>query len=526
MKNPALTFLTACPDRLAALKPGKRLLLALLAGAMSCFALPPYGLVPLLALGFTLLLLLLQGAHRPRHAFMLGWCFAFGYFVPGLYWIAASMLVDFARFFWLIPFSVAGLPAFLALYYGLAALLWYRGRANTLGSALRLGLLFTAAEYLRGHLLSGFPWHLFGYAWTDVLPMAQSVSLFGSYGLTLLTLLVAPLPATLLLRTPGARHANSAAALGLLLLAAWGAWRLQEPVPMRPDAYIRLVQPNIAQSMKWAPEERERNLQQLLALSAQPATKPLTHIIWPESAVPFFLAEDASRRSQIMATLPEGVSLLTGSDRRAPNYSTGRWDYFNSLLTLNKSGDVIASYDKVHLVPFGEYVPFQSFGPIASATSNFGSFHAGAAPVTLHVPGLPPFSPLICYEVIFPGDVSDPARPPQLLVNITNDAWYGQTVGPYQHLAIARMRAIEAGVPLLRAANTGISAVIDPYGRVLQHLPLDQAGAIDSAIPTAATSLTYYARYNDLCAILLWFIILFGQFFAATRRRKQQDQWP
>ena len=287
---------------------------------------------------------------------------------------------------------------------------------------------------------------------------------------------------------------------------------------MVPHVQLRLVQPNIAQALKWDPSQREANLQTLLRLSAQSGAIPPTHIIWPESAVAFFLLDDASRRSQISAALPAGAVLLTGGDRRQPNYATNRWDYFNSLLVLD-GGVVTTGYDKYHLVPFGEYVPFQGFGPVATATAGMGSFVAGPAPQTLQVRGLPPFSPLICYEVIFPGAVTDRLTPPQLLINITNDAWYGNTAGPHQHLAIARMRAIEEGVPLLRAANTGISAIIDAYGRTLRILPLGMEGIVDAPLP-AARDATLYRDLAD--SIVLVTSILLGTLlcFASQRRHK------
>lgn len=515
--------LATLPEACAGLSPWRRALAALAAGGLCSLALPPLSLFPLLWIGFPALLLLLHGAANRRHAFLTGWSFAFGYFTLSLYWIAAALFVDLARFWWLVPFCVAGLPALLGLYYGLATLLWWRWRALDVAGAALLALLFFAAEYARGHLLSGFPWNLFGYAWADILPVAQSVSLFGSYGLTLLTLMAALLPVAFFGSVRWrATLANLLGNGGLVLLALWGALRLQEPTSMVPNVQLRLVQPNIAQALKWDPTQREANLQTLLRLSAQPSAPPPTHIIWPESAVAFFLMDDASRRSQITAALPTGAVLLTGGDRRQPNYATNRWDYFNSLLVL-EGGAVTAGYDKYHLVPFGEYVPFQSFGPVATATAGMGSFVAGPAPQTLQVRGLPPFSPLICYEVIFPGAVTDRLTPPQLLINITNDAWYGRTAGPYQHLAIARMRAIEEGVPLLRAANTGISAVIDAYGRTLQTLPLGTAGVLDAPLPTASPATLYR---DDADRIVLSIAVFLGIIlFSIYRRRPAINQF-
>lgn len=506
--------LSALPDACATLSPRRRALAALATGGLCSLALPPLSLFPLLWLGLPLLLALVHGAASRKQAFGLGWCFAFGYFTLSLYWIAAALFVDIGRFWWLVPFCVAGLPAVLGLYYGLATLLWYRWRRLDVPGAALLALLLFVAEYARGHLFTGFPWNLFGYVWADILPVAQSASLFGIYGLTLLTLFAACLPAALFIRTRAALHANLLATSLFLLLAAWGALRLQEPSETL-DTRFRLVQPNIAQALKWDPTQREGNLQTLLRLSAAPVIAP-TMIIWPESAVAFFLTDDASRRNQIAAALPKGAVLVTGGDRRQPNHAKGRWDYFNSLLVLDGNA-ITAVYDKFHLVPFGEYVPFQGFGPVAAATTSMGSFVAGPAPQTLQVGTMPPFSPLICYEVLFPAAVTDGSGKPQLLINVTNDAWYGRTAGPYQHLAIARLRAIEEGLPLLRAANTGISANIDAYGRTLQFLPLNTEGVIDAPFSRPAPR-TLYAQLGNRLAVAGALCLGLALWFSYRRR--------
>ncbi|MGB4101544.1 MAG: apolipoprotein N-acyltransferase [Alphaproteobacteria bacterium] len=496
------------PERAAAycgaLRPWQRALAAFLAGSLCCLGLPPLGWFPVLWIGLPLLVWLLSGATSARQAFVTGWCFAFGYFLFGLYWIAASMFVDLERFGWLIPVTVTGLPAGLSLLYGLAALICHKLQRRGIVGALTLAWCLAATEYVRGFLLTGFPWNLFGYIWTEYLPVAQSVSLFGSYGLTFATLSAAVLPATL--AAPGKRAAllaNGLAIGSFLVLGGWGTWRLQTPVHTTPDVYLRLVQPNIAQNLKWDPQERAGNFAQLLDMTALPSDRPLTHIIWPETAVTYFLADDAPHRLRISAVLPEGATLLTGAPRQEHTPS-GDTLYFNALVTLDRSGMIGTSYDKFHLVPFGEFVPFRSFGPIAAVTAGLGAFTAGPGPRSLHVPGLPAFSPLICYEVIFPHEVIDPHDQPRLLINITNDAWYGKTSGPYQHLAIARMRAIEEGLPLIRVANTGISAVIDPYGRTLQSLPLETKGNIDTTLPEAVAALTINSGYGKAIFLILW----------------------
>jgi apolipoprotein N-acyltransferase len=507
---------------LAAITPRRRALYASLVGAVASLAIPPVGWFGLLWFCLPALYYLLQNARSQWQAFWLGWSFACGYFICGLYWIAAALLVDWQKFLWLVPITVTGLPALLAVYYGLAALAWHRLRLTGCASTLALALLLAAAEYARGQLFTGFPWNLFAYAWAEHAPLAQSFSLFGSYGVTLLILLAALLPAAWLQNAPHARMAS----LSLLGLCAglwlWGAWRLQTPTPNVPDVYLRIVQPNIQQRMKWDKAEQDTHFQQLLTLSAAPASQPITHILWPETALTFDLTLDAARRAELTAALPTNSLLLTGMVRREANMQTQRWDYFNSLLVFDKTGMTVARYDKAHLVPFGEYVPLRGFAPVAAATAGLGSFKAGAGPMTLTVSGgLPPFSPLICYEVIFPGAVTAAAPAPRLLINITNDAWYGNTAGPYQHLAISRMRAIETGLPLLRAANTGISAVVDAYGRVLAKQPLNATGVIDSPVPQALAAPTLYQRYRDTPALIIWTLlagwVLLVRLFANSR---------
>ncbi|MEJ0063399.1 MAG: apolipoprotein N-acyltransferase [Alphaproteobacteria bacterium] len=511
----------------ARLRGWRRAGAAFAAGSLCCLGLAPIGFFPALWVGFPALVWLLGGTQKKRQAFAAGWCFAFGYFLFGLYWIAAAMFVDLARFGWMVPFTVAGLPAVLACYYGLAAAAWqwlrhrFAREENRLWDAVLLAWLFALTEYVRGFLFTGFPWNLFGSVWMGFLPVAQAASLLGLYGLTFLTLVAACLPAAL--AAAGRRRfalAANLAALGVFAaLGLWGGARMQAPPAFLAEPYVRLVQPNIAQNMKWDSANRARNFDMLLELSAEPAARPVTHVIWPETAAAYFLEDDLPHRLQIAAALPEHAILLTGAPRQAIA-ANGERRFFNSLLAIDKSAAVIAAYDKFHLVPFGEYVPFRQFGPIAAAAAGLGEFFAGTGPRSLRVPGLPVSSPLICYEIIFPHEVSDHDDRPQLLINVTNDAWYGRTSGPYQHLDAARMRAIEEGTPILRAANTGISAVIDPYGRVIQQLALEEKGRIDTQLPLALEKATPYSHYGNLILIVLWLVTGVGICLSPFKNRQ------
>lgn len=494
----------------------RRYLLGFLLGALAAAALPPVDIVPLLLVSFGGLTWLADGCRRPREAFILGWSFGFGYFVAGLYWIAVSLFTDIAAFWWALPFAVGGLPACFGIYTGLALAAYHWIGARGAGRAFALAGCWTAAEWLRGHLFTGLPWNLVGYVWSGGFPGAtavlQTAAVTGIYGLSLLTVIAAALPAALGDPPLGViRWRRFVPALASLLLLAvlggGGAARLAEAkVGTVPNVLLRLVQPSIPQTLKWDPAVRESNFQRLLALSASPGADHVTDIIWPEAAATYFLNRDAVHRGAIAAIAPHDGLVITGTLRTEPPPEQPR-DVWNSLVAINGSGEIVAGYDKVHLVPFGEYMPLRSILPLKKLTAGTIDLSAGPGVRTLDLPGLPEAGPLICYEVIFPGDVVDPHHRPAWLLNITNDAWFGFSSGPFQHFAIARTRAVEEGLPLVRAANNGISGVIDPYGRVVRRLGLDDIGALDSALP-AALPPPVYARVGD--TIFLGLLIICG----------------
>ena len=500
--------------RLAALTRWRRLGAAFGFGVLATLAMPPAYLVPVLLIAIPGLLGLLDGVTCRRDAFVLGWWFGFGHFVFGLYWISFALLTDIAKFWWLMPVAIAGLPAVLALFPALSVLaLWTLG-VRGLARIVAFAALWTGCEWLRGHLFTGFPWLLTGYGWVAWTPVLQTVAVTGVYGLSLLTMLVAGLPAALWDLTVPRRRALTALSGGLALfvgLGAAGAWRLAEAGNATvPEVRLRLVQANIDQSRKWAPEQREFNFHQHLTLSAGVAKEngaAPTAVIWPETAIPFFLAQDGPHRMAMASATPPGGLLLTGAPRGIlmPDRSIRFW---NSLTVLDGHGRIIDSYDKFHLVPFGEYLPgrnlLPSWLPVSTIAAGASDFSAGDGPRTLHLPGLPSVSPLICYEVIFPGAVVDDRDRPQWLLNLTNDAWYGRSAGPHQHFAIAETRAVEEGLPLVRVANTGISGVVDAYGRITAWLGLGETGVLDVALPIGLSEPTLFGRLGDwvLAALL------------------------
>ena len=507
-------------SRLAALTGWRRLSAAALCGVLAAGALPPLYAFPLLLPAFCGALWLLGGKTSGRQAALIGWAFGTGHFAAGLYWVGIAFLVDAPRFGWAMPFAVAGLAAGLALFPALSFwLTWLAARRFGLTGPAGL-FAFAAAwligEGLRAWILTGFPWNLIGSVWAFSPAMLQPAAYGGVWLLSLMTVLAAGAPALLAEpASPGPpgeksrcrpRAAAVAAVLVLLPLVAWGfgAWRLAGvPAPgtaVVDTVRLRLVQPSIPQAMKWRADQRAANLRLLAELSLRPGHGDRTVIIWPETAVPYLLAAEPGLRRELAGIVPPGGYLITGAPRVDPDDPQG--PIWNSLHALDDRGEIVATYDKAHLVPFGEYTPLRALLGLAKLTAGSRDFSAGPGLVTLRLPGLPAFSPLICYEVIFPGAVTAGAQDegqdegqerPRWLLNVTNDAWFGDSSGPYQHFASARIRAVEEGIPLVRAANNGISVVIDSYGRVIEKIDLNDRGILDAKLPEAAEHMTLYS---------------------------------
>jgi apolipoprotein N-acyltransferase len=545
----------------------RRWLTAFAAGAVGALAMPPFGFLPALVLSLAPAVWLLDGTVRDgspsdapfikrdvvehgrpgplvrttrsrwapfKSAALLGWLWGFGYFVAGLWWLGAAFLVEADQFAWAMPFGVLGLPALLAFFpalgFALARLFWLPDAWRIL--ALAVGL--TVSEWLRGHLFTGFPWNNPGMALGQNLWLMQTASLVGLYGLTFLSLVIAAAPAVLLTgRTTRSRWTAPAIAAGLLAgLAAFGAWRVPSwASPMVENVRLRVMQPNLPQDAKFNPRNRDAIMRRYLSLSASPgrdggAAAP-THIIWPESAFPFLLHRDAGALAQIATLLEPGSVLITGAARMdAPLPGEAAGKFYNAIQVIDEKGTILGAYDKVHLVPFGEYVPkFLDALIRAAGLRQFvhipGGFEPSEQRTTLSIPGLPPVAATICYEAIFPGELLAEGSRPDLILNVTNDAWFGQTPGPYQHFAQARLRAVEEGLPLVRAANTGISAVVDPFGRIVDNLPLAVEGVIDSSLPVAEPVTLYrnWGRFSLTATLAICLMILIA-------RRRHQSSYP
>lgn len=470
---------------------------ALVSGALAGLAMPPLHWLPLAVLGIVIFVWLWDGAPNPRSALLRGWAWGLGHFAVGSYWILEAFYVPPAEYGPLGPPIVVGLAALLGFFPGLAAgaAKWVTHRWPALGGRysrlLLLAVAWTMAEWLRGHVFTGYPWNPLGHVWVFAMPLLQGAALFGIFGVGLITFIV--------LAAPVAGWRAAIAALVVVAAAGFAGSMSMAPVASGDGPMVRIVQPNTPQSEKWRPENRARLLNKLVVMSRRDGFDRLSAVIWPETAPPV-IVEPRSPILQVLATAaPPNGYLLTGAARGTGTRGDGVW---NALLAINPEGRIVAHYDKVHLVPLGEYIPFHKQLAPVSGFIGRGSFEEGDARVTLDLPRLPSFSPVICYEVIFPAAVTGPGVRPRWLLNVTNDAWFGLSSGPYQHLASARVRAVEEGLPMIRAASTGVSAVIDAYGRVLAALDMQHEGIIDHSIP-APRDATPYSRWGDWTLLVL-----------------------
>ena len=521
---------------LSARSPWQRWLMAFVGGIFVTLALPPVYATPLMLLAFPLFILLIDGAVRLRTVVGLGWLFGAGHMLSGLYWVGNALAIAGAppALAMLLPLSMAFYPALGAVLYWVASR-WLISRGwMHYGDALALALFaicWLVGEWLRGHLFTGFPWNLVGYSWAFSDIMSQPAALFGAYGLSFVTVLVAATPLTLVgckLKFFRSWVPVASGTLVLIAMFAFGFNRLSMAGDTDyHDLRIRIVQSNIDQKDKWRPDLRADNFIRHLILSEKQGAEKVDLLIWPETAVPYYLDEDPGRTVMMGRIIkPEGM-ILTGVPRREILPDRTR-KYYNSLLAIEANGAVTHTFDKFHLVPFGEYVPFHDLLKqlgFEKVVEGAGDFTPGPGPRVLDLPGMPSVGPLICYEVIFPGNVVPAGERPGFLLNVTNDAWYGKTTGPYQHLMITRFRAIEEGLPILRAAGTGISAIIDGYGRVVRQLGLGKAGTVDGKLPKAIVEPTFFALWHNWTVVGLVLImslcVMTGH--AVARRNKTLD---
>jgi apolipoprotein N-acyltransferase len=511
---PLFAWLDIVASRVRGLRGPRRLLFAACTGAVAALAFPPFLLWPFLLLGYAAFVLQLDGAaesrHRVRSSAAIGWAFGFGHFLIGLHWIGYAFLVDPTDHAWELPFVAILLPGGLGIFFAISGALcgwlWTASRPRIFLFAAIVG----GVEYARGHVLTGFPWNLPGYGWGASLGVLQSAAVFGVYGLSFLTVLFG---ASLALLASGEKQRRAVLwpavlAGAFVLIWANGEARLAFATNAAvPGVRLRIVQPDTPQTEKYVDPYIVRNWRRLVYLSLLPAKQPITHILWPEAAPPFLLQREPAAMKDVAAIVAGGRTLLTGAVRYEGQPSDKR--FYNSFFVFDSHANLVATYDKFHLVPFGEYLPFENvlhalgISQIAGGDTGFLS---GPGPRTLMVPGAPPMGPLICYEIIFPGRVTSAMRP-QWFANVTDDSWFGPAAGPAQHFLIARVRAIEEGIPVARSANSGISAMIDSFGRVWGRLNLNTRGVLDTNLPVAIAP-TPYVLFGDAVPATLFLVLL------------------
>jgi apolipoprotein N-acyltransferase len=498
-----------------ALAGWRRFLLLVLCGALAALALPPLHVFPVFFIAFAVAFRVMEGARSFRQALADGWGLGSGYFIAAFHWIGFAFLVEADTYLWMMPFAVGGLALSMAIYWGLAALAVHAAGWRGLSRYLALAAALAVGEWLRGHLFTGFPWAAPGQAAEGLGAVVQIASLAGMTGLTLLMLVWSAAIASLATRQ--GRHVALAILALLPLAGAWGAYRLSDAAASTSGPLVRIIQPNIPQDDKWRGENGRAILDKLLDLSRGNGGEAKA-VIWPESALPFALDESETALAEISVMLGREGTLIAGSLRRNGD------NIFNSVQFVDGTGAITATYDKWRLVPGGEFLPFEvileplGFRRVVTVP---GSFQTGHGPTTITVNGLPPVTPSVCYEAVFPHRFADANNRPMWIANVTNDAWFGNSTGPHQHLAQLRLRAIEQGIPAFRAANTGISAIIDPYGRYIARLKTGASGFIEWPIP-AALSATPYARFGDWIFLVLTVVTVVAALASARASRPRE----
>ena len=464
----------------------KKILLLLILGGLSAFAFAPCYIVPLMVLGVFVLIKFLNQNEKHFSSLWMGFSFGAGLGAVGTHWVNHALMIDGGQFAPFIPLTWIGFGIWFGLFWGLSAF-----GASYFQSGWRRLLAFSGffiiLEWVRSWLFTGFPWNPIGNIWNFCLPLMQSVSVVGIYGLSGLTILLFGA------LTLGHKSKFLYLILSIfILMLGLGAFRLYSHENTYVwGTHLRLVQPNIPQTLKWDPKANQDNLAKLIRLSRE-KSRTRTHILWPETAVSFLINLHEEERLQLMSAIHQGAVLITGGMRAV---DPAERTLANSIFILDDLTDVHGFYDKFHLVPFGEYMPFRNWLPIDKIVPILSDIYTGKGVQTIPVLNTLPAGMLVCYEVIFSGQVVDKVHRPAWIFNATNDGWYGISFGPYQHMAMAQTRAIEEGLPLVRAANTGISAVIDPMGRILKQLDLGQEGVVDHDLPMALSP-TFYALFG------------------------------
>jgi apolipoprotein N-acyltransferase len=487
-------------------------------GALCSLAFAPFHFFIAAIISLSAFYFLLEKSEAKKPIFWVSFFYGFGYFVSGVYWIAISLLVD-VQFFWLIPFALTLIPAVLALYFvGFALSYKFFLQKFKFEKSYQKIIIFAVCwlvfEVLRSNLFSGFPWNLIGYIWLFDVHFAQLAKVFGIYGLSLFAVLICLFP-VLLFAKGGKKISSSEKFFGIILALLFAANLVygilevdEDKITYDSQVLLRLVQGNIQQEMKWDAEEKYQNLIKHIKLTNAPNLDKISAVIWSETAVPYAIDDNEELLDLLRKATPDNGLLITGALKFDYTNSTKTTisQAWNSVFTLDKSG-IVAIYHKHHLVPFGEYIPLQKYLPfVEKITEGSLGFSAGEGAKTIQTKQFS-FSPLVCYEVIFSNEIIEKNSQPDLLINVTNDAWFGKSSGPYQHLDIARMRSIEYATSMARVANTGVTAFIDPFGRVVDKIDLGKSGIIDIALIKKLAP-TIYRTYLEIPLVVVVFFLL------------------
>lgn len=476
------------------MKIKKQLFISFGMGLISALGFVPAGLFWLMFVLFPVWFAFINQAQNKKVLFGLGFSFGAGMGAASMFWLTNALMIDNGSFVWALPIVPIGFGLIFGIFWAIPTLLCYWSRPGFPRLIMLAGSL-TLFEWIRSWIFTGFPWNLLGSVWISCLPVAQLASITGVYGLTFASVFWFAAPYFY-----KKKNLLAAISVSFLLVLAIGTARLAASEDETVwGVRLRLVQPNISQTLKWDPIAREENLMKHIRLSKKAGQKQVTHVIWPESAIPYLLNVDIEARAMTISAVPQGGTLITGGLRLTDPKTR---QLANSIFVLNDMGEIKSTYDKAHLVPFGEYVPLRGILPFDKIVPIHSDFAEGPHVRTVRVPNAPPAGMLVCYEVIFPGHVVQKKYRPEWLINVTNDGWYGLSAGPYQHLAAAQMRAIEEGLPVVRAAGTGISAVISPTGEIIDSLPLGLEGVLDADLPRAFPP-TLYGRMGNLIPLLL-----------------------
>lgn len=449
-----------------------------------------------------------------KSAFTLGYWFGFAYFACNLSWIGNALLIDAQHFGWLYPIALLSSGAFFGLFVAFPAMLC-RYFKNIYAQWLSFSAFWVVFEWIRSFIFTGFPWNLLGSVLAFSTPALQLASIIGTYGLSLLVLMQTSAISILLCERNKKNIINTASIIISTFVLIWGYGyiRLQPSELKNSETIIRIVQPAIPQTMKWKKSELENNFKEYIKLSQQSGFEKINFVIWGETATPFALDFEPEKLKEITQAVPPHGYLLTGLVRY--QYTNHNFSPVNSMFIIDSNGKILDFYDKSHLVPFGEYIPFRQYLPswIRPVTNAIANFVPGNGPKVIKIPQHPSVGGLICYEIIFPSQIVNSKNRPEWLVNLTNDGWYGTSQGPYQHLVATQLRAVEEGISIIRAANTGISAAISPYGEILKSIPLNQKGIIDINLPKPSSIQTIYGYLGNILPLILCLINIMLSFF-------------